>query len=151
MTDTTNYDAEARSDARQMVAEFVDTIIEQLRDNGSASDDYNNDYSGGNEYHHLTHVDRDYDLSESAAILDQLADHEETDEGLWDGLEPRRAIACQAAFTYGNAVAYYWSAIIEAINTDMASGILADMLGEDDPADDGVIKGRIQELAEETA
>jgi len=112
------YFDSARSDAKDTVLEFIDDILESLVDNGEASDDLYNDYSNGDSYHHESHVDRDYDLLESAQILDELRDYEETDSGLWEGLEPRRAIAAQAAYTYGNAVYSMWSDLIKEINED---------------------------------
>jgi hypothetical protein len=115
---TTDYLAECESDAKEMVNHFMEQIVEQLIETGEASSDYNNDYLRGDEYHHESHVDKEYDLTEAAQILDDLSDHEETDSGLWEGLEPRKAISCQAAFTYGNAVSAAWNDLIETINSD---------------------------------
>ena len=98
-----NYRDAALSDAKDTVEYFADEIVDQLMD-GKASDDLLNDYSRGDEYHHESHVDQAYGLLEAAQLLDELYKHEETDSGLWDGQEPREAIATQAAFTYGNAV-----------------------------------------------
>jgi len=119
MAEYTNYNYEAASDAASMAEYFLDSIVESFLDNdGGASDDFANDYDGGDSYHHESHVDKEYRLLEAAAVLDQLSDHEETDSGLWEGLEPRRAVSCQAAFTYGNAVASHWFDLIETINED---------------------------------
>lgn len=109
---------EAQADAQEMAREFIDQICEQLIDNGKASTDLFNDYPNGDAYHHESHVDRDYDLTEAAAILDEYSEDEETDSGLWEGCEPRRAISTQAAYTYGNAVYGRWQRIIEEINDD---------------------------------
>lgn len=116
----TNYREEAMSDAQYMAREFFDSIVEMLMEDGKASDDLYNDYPDGDSYHHESHVDKDYTLGESADILDQLSEDEETDTGLWEGLEPRRAIAAQAAYTYGNAVYSRWRRLIEDINDDLA-------------------------------
>lgn len=118
MSKTTNYHAAAKEHARDMVNEFLDQIIEQLIADGEASDDYNNDYPDGDAYHHQQHVDKEYSLLEAAELLDQLQEHEETDNGLWDGLEPRRAVCAQAAYTYGNAVSAEWMELIKSINAD---------------------------------
>lgn len=112
----TNYWKEAREDAVEMVNHFEDEIVEQLIDKGEASDDYNNDYPDGDSYHHETHTDRGYTLLEAAKLLDDLSEYEESDSGLWEGLEPRRAVEVQAAFTYGNAVGSFWSDLIRDIN-----------------------------------
>lgn len=116
----TNYRKEAEEDAKDTVENFIDEIVEMLVDKGEASDDLLNDYPNGDSYHHEHHTDKDYDLRESADLLDQLSDYEEDDEGLWQGLEPRRAIAAQAAYTYGNAVYSDWRDLIEKINDDAA-------------------------------
>ena len=125
MTETTNYLREAADDAADTVRNFADEILEQLLDDGEASDDLLNDYPNGDAWHHECHVDKDYSLIDAATLIDQLRDFEETDSGLWEGLEPRRAIAAQAAYTYGNAVYYEWRELIEKINSE-ASGIISD-------------------------
>lgn len=118
MVDKTDYVANAKSDAKDMALNFLDQIVVNLLDDGTTSSDFNNDYSDGDSYHHENHVDKDYDLTESAELLEQLREYEETDSGLWEGCEPRKAIACQAAYTYGNAVASQWSELIDELNED---------------------------------
>lgn len=129
-----NFVRDVRRDALNMMEEFLDATIEQLLDDGKASGDLLNDYPNGDAYHHETHVDKDYSLSEAAELLDCLSDHEETDSGLWQGLEPREAIACQAAFTYGNAVMDHWQNLIENVNDDEELSLLLEDYGgiEDD-------------------
>lgn len=112
-----NPSQDAFSDALEMLAHYIDNVATSARD-GDVSDDLYNDYPDGDAYHHENHVDRSYDLTEAAAILDALADDEETDEGLWQGLAPRDAISAQAAYTYGNAVLSRWQALIRELNTD---------------------------------
>ena len=125
MTETTNYLREAADDAADTVRNFADEILEQLLDDGEASDDLLNDYPNGDAWHHECHVDKEYSLIDAATLIDQLRDFEENDSGLWEGLEPRRAIAAQAAYTYGNAVYSEWRELIEKINSE-ASGIISD-------------------------
>lgn len=107
---------DARIDACDMAENFLDEIVEQLVEKGEASNDINNDYPGGDEYHHSSHIDKSYTLLEAAQLLDDYSEHEESDSGLWEGLEPRRAIEAQAAYTYGNAVASEWFDLIKEIN-----------------------------------
>lgn len=126
-----NYRQDAASDARDFVAAYIDQIVEQLIDSDEASTDFNNDYPNGNSYHHETYVDKWYDLSDAAEVLDELSDYEETDNGLWEGLKPRAAIGAQAAYTYGNAVYQMAVEIIEEINSDYDAD---DFRGE--PADE---------------
>lgn len=110
------FSHEAREDAIDTVLFFREEIAEKILQDGEASSDLYNDYDDGDRYHHETHVDRDYRLLEAAQLIDELSEHLETDYGLWEGLEPRKAIACQAAFTYGNAVLAEWHRLIEMIN-----------------------------------
>ena len=88
-----NWRERAASDARDMVREFEDEIVAQILGSGEASDDYNNDYSGGDSYHHETHVDRGYRLLEAAGLLAELDHDRETDSGLWQGLDPEEVLA----------------------------------------------------------
>ena len=115
---TTNYRAEAESDARETVSNFADEILEQLLDKGKASDDLNNDYPNGDSWHHESHVDKWYSLTDAAELIDELSDCEETDNGLWEGQQPKEAISTCAAFTYGNAVYEEWTRLIEKINEE---------------------------------
>jgi hypothetical protein len=109
---------DAKSDAKETAHNFLEEIVESYIDNGEASDDLNNDYAGGDSWHHESHVDKSYSLQEAAELLDELDDYEETDEGLWEGQKPRDAISTQAAYTYGNAVYGCWRDIIKEINDD---------------------------------
>lgn len=138
MPDDTNYVKEAYDDAKQMIIEFSDEIVEKLIDDGEASDDLNNDYSNGDSYHHESHVDKSYSLLEAARLLDQLSEFEETDSGLWEGQEPREAIATQAAYTYGAAVYSDWADLIREIN-DEAKDVLDDFAGRKDTLEDELV------------
>lgn len=113
-----NWLNDARTDAADTANEFIDTIVDEYVDHGEVSDDLLNDYPGGDSYHHETHVDKSYDLSEAAELLEELDDYEETDEGLWQGQKPREAISTQAAFTYGNAVMSLFRDLVKEINDD---------------------------------
>lgn len=150
MMTTTDYYTRAKNDAVEMVHNFLDNIVEMLLASGEASDDLYNDYPDGDAYHHETHIDKAYNLTQAAQVLDDLSDYEETDSGLWHGLAHREAIGAQAAYTYGNAVYSLWRDLIEEINED---GILAEMIDEDN--DDinpkhrsALVATRIQEIVE---
>ena len=103
-TETTNYLREAADDAADTVRNFADEILEQLLDDGKASDDLLNDYPDGDAWHHESHVDKWYSMIDAAILIDQLDEFEETDSGLWQGQSFKDAISTCAAFTYGNAV-----------------------------------------------
>ena len=124
-TETTNYLREAADDAADTVRNFADEILEQLLDDGKASDDLLNDYPNGDAWHHESHVDKWYSMIDAAILIDQLDEFEETDSGLWQGQSFKDAISTCAAFTYGNAVYSEWRELIEKINEE-ASDIIDD-------------------------
>lgn len=146
--ETTDYRAETTGDAQDTAREFVDKIIEQYTGDGKVSDDLNNDYDGGDRYHHETHVDRAYSLTEAVELLDDLREHTETDSGLWEGEEPREAISAQAAFTYGNAVYSRWTDLVNEINGDSDLSELKDQLDalDDTEPDDETKIAKIKAL-----
>jgi ubiquitin-protein ligase len=97
----TNWFKEAEQDAKSGVLDVVDVIIKDIIDNEGSTDKGINDFV--DEFRH-TYSDQSYSLIEAAQVLDALSDYEETDSGIWEGLEPRDAVKAQAAYTYGNAV-----------------------------------------------
>jgi hypothetical protein len=154
---TDNYVQNAVDDAAKTVKHFADAILDQLFDDGKASDDLLNDYDNGDAYHHEKHVDRAYRLLEAATLIDQLSDYEETDSGLWEGLQPKEAIGACAAFTYGNAVYGKWRELIEEINTEAADIIthyddriiLAELADEDTATLENLKKAALRKLIAE--
>lgn len=140
-----DYRKSAQDDAYNMAEYFAEQIAEQIAESGKASDDINNDYPHGDSYHHENNVDHYYDLQEAAELLDQLSDYEETDSGLWEGQEPRKAIATQAAFTYGQAVWEMWSDVIKEIN----EAADADNWSNDGKAKAGAIQKKVESFIKE--
>lgn len=131
-----DYQEMARESAKDMAKEFLDEIVENMLDTKDTSANYG-DYSGGDSYHHESNVDRDYSLVEAANLLEQLWRHEEDDSGLWQGLEPVRAVRAQAAYTYGNAVAAYFRELIEELNGDEELGKLLNPEPPEPPTSQG--------------
>lgn len=114
-----DYLKEAQAAARECAENFEGDLCRMWRDDRKLSDDLLNDYPDGDSYHHENHTDKAYNLTEAAAVLDQLDDFEETDGGLWEGLAPREAISAQAAYTYANAVYSEWRDIIKDLQEDL--------------------------------
>ena len=125
-----NYRESAIEDANEMVRSYAEEIVEKLLNDGEASDDFGNDYAGGDSYHHENHIDVFYTLLEAAELLNELSNFEETDSGMWEGQEPKDAVCSMAAYTYGNAVASYWQDVIESINDDESIVSLIDEYNE---------------------
>jgi hypothetical protein len=141
-----DYSANADSDAKDMARNFLDEIVEQLHDDNEASDDYNNDYPGGDSYHHETHQDKAYDLDDAVKVLRQLSQYEETDDGLWEGLGAEEQISARAAYTYGNAVGSIWSDIIKKINSEFedVAPVLATCTAYEDIDEAKELRGKLQ-------
>ncbi len=113
MSSEPNHLADAERQAWDFIWEHEDDVRDDLIEGvaGTEPDDYDRDWMRGDQYGGTP------GLTEAAVMLDQLSDHEETDEGLWEGLPPREAIAAQAAWTYGNAVAHFVKANLEQVNS----------------------------------
>ncbi len=113
-----DYYHKAYIDAQDMIKNFEEEIARMLIDEGEASDDFFNDYTYGDAYHHENHVDGSYSLTEAAEVLKELGEYEEADNGWWEGVSPIDAISIKAAYTYGNAVIAIAQGIIANINAD---------------------------------
>jgi hypothetical protein len=152
-TETTNYLREASDDAGETVRNFTDEILEMLLDKGEASDGLLNDYPNGDAWHHESHVDKWYNLSDAAAVLDQLDEFEETDSGLWEGLGMKEALSACAAYTYGHAVYNEWREKIQQINQEASIIIddfdlrIADLEDDDASEEDDPPAGRAADKA----
>lgn len=112
-----SYLDDAKESAVDTVNNFEDEILERLVNDDDASDDLLNDYPNGDSYHHENHTDKYYSPTEAIALLEELDEYEETDRGLWEGVEDwRKIIGTIAAYTYSNAVHAQFRALIEEIN-----------------------------------
>ncbi len=120
-----DYQSDATNDAHETISEFKDTILEQLEENDKASEDLHNDYPDGDRWHHESHIDKWYSLTNAAELINELSEHEETDSGLWEGQQPKDAVGTCAAYTYGNAVLSEWRYLIDELNRE-AETILED-------------------------
>lgn len=147
----TDYRNDAREIAADLVDESVDEIVQQLLESGEA-EKFDSDYS--ESYMH-ERCDQEYSLLEAATLLDELSEYEETDNGLWEGCEPRRAVEVQAAFTFLAAARSFFYDLIEEINDDSEVEDLYDRFQEleDEDAEDAegepmTEEARTQEQAE---
>lgn len=106
-----NYDDEVRKEAIDFIEEFMDDVVEALK-NG---DDYLLDGNLDDTFFEII-TDRSYTLSDAAFVIENSNNVEE-DSGLWEGKDPQDAIETQAAFTYSNDV----HAKVEEIYEDLKS------------------------------
>ena len=149
-----SYRNKANEDARETVQEYRDEILEQLNNTNEASNDLLNDYGSGDSYHHESHVDKRYNLTDAAELIDELSDYEETDSGLWEGQRPKEAIETCAAYTYGNVVYSFWTDLIEEINNaaetliDEYNDLIDDAELAEEEEDKGYEGDTVAELAE---
>jgi phage-related protein len=135
----------AKCIAREAAREIADDILAALAEKGEV-DEYSTDHDAADEFIFSGAADQNYSLLEAAQILEDLADWEETDSGLWQGLPPRDAVTAQAAWTLRAASCDFFGKIMAAVNEDARGGILADMIGEDDPACEYARRGRLEEI-----
>lgn len=92
-----SYLEDAREDASRVAKDHVDVIARKLVEYDDLTEIYEFDED-------RVYQDLDLGLLEAAQLLDELSEYTETDSGLWESLEPRQAVVCQAHYTYGNAV-----------------------------------------------
>jgi hypothetical protein len=111
MKDDTDYRREALDDAWGVIENNSVEIAANVADGATVHD---NDEPIDDDIRECqTNV---YGLKVAAEILDQLSDHEETDNGLWESLPPRKAIESQAHYTYVNAVRHEVSSILDDLS-----------------------------------
>ena len=93
----TYYQQNVEEKARDLFKENIDSIIENLKEGSVDLYEFFDQ-----PVHEWAENDFIYvDLRDAADILEQ-SDNVETDSGLWEGQEPRKAIETQAFFTYRN-------------------------------------------------
>ena len=131
---TNNWYNKAQEDARDWIKEeLMDTIIEKILAGEIIDDDLLRG-DGQDEYHHETHVDKEYDLAEAGELIDELNEYEETDTGIWQGCDFRRAASACAAYTYGNAVYAMAKEILDQIGEN--SDDILEEIHQDDTVKD---------------
>lgn len=91
------------------VAKIVEEYLEDFKAEESA-DHYDESYI------HESLGAGEYDLKESAEILEELSEHEADDDGLWEGKDPKKAIAAMAFYTMRNAAEAEFRNAVAEIN-----------------------------------
>lgn len=108
MASETDYAEEATGDAWGVVETCVDDIVSSV-ESGLEPEDGDEVIDEGIRNCEMPGLS----LRDAAELLHQLRDHEETDEGLWEGLRPADAVVAQASYTYQNAVRHEVRSILE--------------------------------------
>jgi vacuolar-type H+-ATPase subunit I/STV1 len=124
MADFENYYDKVQEEASNFVDQYIDEIFTDVEEDG-----VNDLYEFVNDYRLHEWVDSDFiyvGLIESANIIEQ-SDNVETDSGLWEGLEPTKAIESQAFFTYRNDMNEYVMSIIKDRLEDRLAELEADL------------------------
>lgn len=97
-----NYYEYVEKEAKSFVEDNELDLIDEIEDGNTDVNEYIHDY----RLHEWVDSDFIYvDLMDCAEILEQ-SNEVETDSGLWEGLEPRKAIETQAFFTYRNDLGF---------------------------------------------
>jgi hypothetical protein len=94
------YDSKVLEDAVDLILDNEDDIKQALFDEAEWD---RNDMEFLDTCFHEQIVDRAY-TSEDAAFVIQYCKNEESDSGIWDGLDAIAALQAQAAYSYGNDV-----------------------------------------------
>jgi hypothetical protein len=104
-----SWNEKADEDAKEFIHDYLlDEIIEQLMEDGEFDEDIIN------SAFHETIIDLSYDNKEAIDLISDLYEYEETDSGLWEGLDWDQVLSSKAARTYGNAV---YEKATEILNT----------------------------------
>lgn len=99
MSEFKNYYNKVQEEAKDFVNECIKELCLDIEEDGA-----NDIYDFVNDHRLHEWVDNNFiyvDLIDSAYILKE-SDNVETDCGLWEGLEPIKAVESQAFFTYKN-------------------------------------------------
>ena len=94
------YSNEIEKEARDFITDNRDMMVKALI--AGADWDYN-DIEDLDAYWHETIVDRGYTVADAEYILDNC-ENEETDSGIWEGLDYRDEMSARAAYSYSNDV-----------------------------------------------
>jgi DNA repair exonuclease SbcCD ATPase subunit len=124
MANFENYYEKVEAEAKSFVDDYIDEIYTEVEENGV--DDL---YDFVNDYRLHEWVDSDFiyvGLIESANIIEQ-SNNVETDSGLWEGLEPTKAIETQAFYTYRNDMSIEIMDIIKSELQDRQSELETDL------------------------
>lgn len=114
MSEFKNYDQYVSTEAKNVVDEYKVSIVEELQSGKLDIYDFFDE-----KVHDWVDNDLIYiDLHDCANILEQ-SDNKETDSGLWEGLEPMKAIEAQAFFTYRNDLHIAVKAVVEDYLEDL--------------------------------
>ncbi len=154
-----SYYNKADDNAKELIIELIDEIVEQFIEDGEIGEDIRNDFNHGDSLFHETIVGRYYSAEEAIKLLSSLHEYEETDSGLWEGQEWEQILSSKAAWTYGNAVYDMATDILtkignsidmEEIDLEVAKEILKETewetLGYDDKELVEMVKEQFEEL-----
>jgi hypothetical protein len=97
MSDFKYYYDEVETSASDFVDEYIDETIQRIKDGDIDPSDFLNDEQHNFTENKFIHTD----IVDHAHII-KYSNEVETDSGLWEGLEPQRAIESMAYFTFRN-------------------------------------------------
>lgn len=109
------YRDEVDEEARNFLIENEEMFVKALQND--ADFDYN-DIDDLDAYWHESIVDRAYTVADAEYILDNC-ENEETDSGIWEGLDYRDEMSARAAFSYSNDVWFACATLYDEIKERM--------------------------------
>ncbi|MFK4132285.1 hypothetical protein ACI2KR_08325 [Pseudomonas luteola] len=95
------YQHTVAEEALSYLRDQEDAVKEMLRD---GTEEFDRNHSDIERSFHETIVDRAYGETHARHIIDNCS-NEETDDGLWEGLDEDDRLSTKAAYSYGNDVA----------------------------------------------
>jgi len=125
-----NYDREIEEEAYDFIFDHDEMIVQALKDD--ADWDYN-DIDDLDQAWHECIVDRGYTIEDAAYIISECH-NEETDSGIWEGLDAGEALSAQAAYSYANDVWFKCEELYNELKDKMQE--LIDEKDDDDERDD---------------
>ena len=139
-----DYEREVEKDAKEFLSEYADEVIELLKDSEEELSDEL--YDNLNE-----HLDRSYTPEDAIFVLEN-SENEETDSGLWEGVNDwREELNIRAAYTYINDVRSEIDDIYKQMYEEFKSAS-EDLNAEDEKYDEkleSLAKSTLSEAVEE--
>jgi len=111
-------------DIKKEAISFLEDNLEAVKD-GLTDEQDNLDAIQGHDLRDSFHghiVDRSYTPEDAVAVL-QNSDNEETDSGIWEGLDWRDQLSARAAYTFGNDVWFKAEEIFKELSELVAEKI----------------------------
>lgn len=137
------YRDQARKEAQKIAGNYLfqEILAEILEKKNTTDKIFISDYPSGEQVD--PGGDTNYSLIESANLLEDLSEFEETDSAYWEGEPILNAFKTVAALTYRNAVRHFFNEIIDRLNDEVGNAeipwTLEDRYRIENPQETGIL------------